>query len=184
MDLPNLYDETHITLNDKGQQMMRREDELRLLYLAKMDAESYPNPPLSPWPPFGVTRVHDAAIEAQSHAACRHNLSYSHWNWRLKSGRSLEDIGIFVHHSRVSYPPVTLLPSLRTDASVTQANVSEEVSRMATQDIFTWALFEGRRIEDRDIWEHEWLRDLGRDDESGDDVSVTSSLGSSAASKA
>jgi hypothetical protein len=55
---------------------------------------------------------------------------------------------------------------------------------MATQDIFTWALFEGRRIEDRDIWEHEWLRDLGSDDESGDNVSVTLSLGSSTASQA
>jgi hypothetical protein len=170
MDSPNLYDKNHITLNDKGQQIMRREDELRLLYLTKMDTESYPNPPLSPWPPFGVTRLHNAAIEAQSHAACQHSWSYSHWNWRLKSGRSLKDTGIYIHPDRVSYPLVTLLPSHSTDTSVIQANISEDVSQMATQIVFTWALFEGRRIEERDIWEHEWLRDLGNDDESGDDV--------------
>lgn len=41
--------------------------------------------------------------------------------------------------------------------------MSDDASRTATQDVFRWASLEGRRVEERDLWGHDWLREL--DDE-------------------
>jgi hypothetical protein len=113
---------------------------------------------------------------------CRHSLSYSHWNWRLKSGVSFKDLRIYKCSTEPNSQPVTPALSHGVNVNATATHMLENVSRIATQTVFTWPLFEGRRPADRYIFNYKWLRDLDSSDKSEDNVSATSSLGSFAES--
>ncbi|KAJ5135140.1 uncharacterized protein N7515_004418 [Penicillium bovifimosum] len=60
-------------------QMIRREDECRLLFITACDG--YTRIPIQPWKPFGETRLLDTELAVQQHAACRcHCLKYEAWH--------------------------------------------------------------------------------------------------------
>lgn len=179
IDHLNLYNKVYITLNNNGNQLIHRQDKLRLLYITKTNIKSYPHPPLSPWPPFRAILIQNTAIKAQCHAGCRYNLSYSYWNWRLKSGISLKDPGICECSSKPNSRPVTPALSHSVNANATATHMSENVLRIATQNVFTQSLFKGRRPIDSHIFNYKWLRDFDGSNKLEDDVLATSSLGSS-----
>ena len=127
MDHSNLYNKAYITLSNNGNQLMRRQDKLRLLYITKIDAKSYPHPPLSPQPPFGVIPIQDTAIKAQCYMGCRYSLSYSHQNQQLKSGVSFKDLRICKCSTKLNLRPVTLALSYSVNINATATYILENV---------------------------------------------------------
>ena len=121
IDYSNLYNKTSITLSNNRNQLMHCQDKLRLLYITKINIKSYPHPPLSPWPPFKVIPIQDTTIEAQCHIDYRHDLSYSHWNWQLKSGVSFKDPRIYKCSTKLNSRLVTpaLFYSVNVNAPTT-----------------------------------------------------------------
>jgi hypothetical protein len=95
-------------------------------------------------------------------------LRYKHWVWKLKHGKLFTDVGISVsgRHKSVSS---TFTPILEGRAGV-GCKVSETASRLATQQVFSWSIFEGRRVCETDLWAHDWLRDIVDDEDDESEV--------------
>ena len=55
-----------------------REYECRLLFILNQDG-TYASAPVSPWKPFGYTRLDHVDMEVRCHAACGHYLRYASW---------------------------------------------------------------------------------------------------------
>jgi len=109
---------------------------------------------------------------------CRYNLSYSYWNWRLKSGVSFKDPRIYKYSTKLNSRLVTLALSYSVNANASATYILENVLQIATQNVFIWPLFKGKRPINRDIFNHKWLRDLDSIDKLKDDVLAILSLGS------
>ncbi|KAF1949131.1 hypothetical protein CC80DRAFT_529610 [Byssothecium circinans] len=120
-----------------------REDEFRLLYLTDIESDRYGMLPLSPYPPFGMVKLNETALEVRLHAFCGHQLDYSHWVWRNHDRPDLIDPG--------------------------KALPCEKLSEIATRNIFSWTFFSnGVRPDEMPMWRHEWLSIL-LDHESDDE---------------
>ena len=52
--------------------VVSREDEFCLLCVTDVDSSRYGMPPLSPYPPFGVVKLNETALEVRLHAFCGH----------------------------------------------------------------------------------------------------------------
>ena len=75
-------------------QLIRREDECRLLFITAAD-DRYRRAPTSPWRPFGTSLICDTELEVQQHVQCKcHCFEYEAWHWRLADGRDFPDYGI------------------------------------------------------------------------------------------
>jgi hypothetical protein len=137
--------------NNDGQ-MIRREDECRLLFITACDR--YTTPPLYPWKPFGETRLLDTELEVQQHVACRdHCLKYKTWNWKLANGETLEDPGIslmefggesITHDHKENYYPI------QNDSNL----VSQVASEGATRGIFSWLRSTGYPANQKPLYRH------------------------------
>jgi hypothetical protein len=57
------YKELRSLDNTACEDEIYREDEFRLLYPTDLESERYRNPPLSPYPPFGVVKLDETALE-------------------------------------------------------------------------------------------------------------------------
>ncbi|KAB8206000.1 hypothetical protein BDV34DRAFT_234945 [Aspergillus parasiticus] len=77
-----------------GVQLIPREDEFRLLFITDVDSETYRNPPLSPYRPFGFVELQNTSIDVRLHYSCNHQLSYYCWNWKCEGGQVSIDFGI------------------------------------------------------------------------------------------
>ncbi|OGM50609.1 hypothetical protein ABOM_000524 [Aspergillus bombycis] len=77
-----------------GLEVIPREDEFRLLFLTDVDSETYRNPPLSPYRPFGLVELQNTSINVRLHYACNHQLSYHCWNWKCEGGQVVRDFGM------------------------------------------------------------------------------------------
>jgi hypothetical protein len=176
-----------------------REDEFRLLYLTDIESDRYGTMPLSPYPPFGVVKLNETALEVRLHAFCGHRLDYSHWVWRKRGQPDLIDFGILSlarahsHEQRPSWKSIVItrtckfLSRLRRKLYTLwhllfgilwppgEALPYEKLSEIATRNIFSWTFFsDGVRLDELPMWEHEWLSFL-LDHESDDgNASVTS----------
>ncbi|KAL4955728.1 hypothetical protein BDW69DRAFT_204224 [Aspergillus filifer] len=107
------------------------EDELRLLWFTDLESETYGVPPLSPYPPAGFVTLRDSSVDVRLHAKCGHKVAYKSRRWMMKG------------------------------ASKSDTSNEECLSSSATRSLFTWTFFtEETRLEDREIWRHEWLRFL------------------------
>ncbi|KAE8323648.1 hypothetical protein BDV39DRAFT_195723 [Aspergillus sergii] len=73
-----------------GVQLIPREDEFRLLFITDVDSETYRNPPLSPYRPFGYIELRNTSIDVRLHYSCNHQLSYYCWNWKCEGGQRVE----------------------------------------------------------------------------------------------
>lgn len=94
MDLPRLGPYFHGDAS--GNQVIRRDDAWRLLYLPtpEYDGLYYNSLPFSPWPPVGQTVEKNCALRVRAHKSCpRHRLAYAHWTWQLQDGTCLNDQG-------------------------------------------------------------------------------------------
>lgn len=67
--------------------MISREDEFRLLFLTDIQSDTYGNPPLCPYPPFGRMNLRDTALPVRLHLSCSHRLLYRSWEWKAKAGK-------------------------------------------------------------------------------------------------
>lgn len=72
-------------------QMIRREDECRLLFITATDAaDNHSRAPVYPWKPFGKSHIRDTELEVQRHAQCNcHCLEYEAWHWQFSNCREL-----------------------------------------------------------------------------------------------
>jgi len=73
--------------------MISREDEFRLLFLTDTLSETYRNPPLCPYSPFGEVDVRHTSLQVRLHLSCDHRLAYRSWEWQCQKGESLSDFG-------------------------------------------------------------------------------------------
>ncbi|KAF2245052.1 hypothetical protein BU26DRAFT_490162 [Trematosphaeria pertusa] len=146
---PAFHEELPISHTARLENVIRREDEFRLLYLTDVESESYGTPPLSPYPPFGLVKLDETAIEVRLHAFCGHRLDYSNWVWRRQNRPDLTDYG--------KVPPC------------------ERLSEIATRNIFSWTFFsDGVRLDELPMWEHEWLSFLLDHESDEENALVTS----------
>jgi hypothetical protein len=152
-------------------QMIRREDECRLLFITACDG--YTRPPIHPWKPFGETRLLDTEIAVQQHAACRcHCLKYKTWNWNLTNGETLEDSGIslmefrgefLAKKNKENYYPI------QNDSNL----FSQVASEAATRGIFGWLRSTGYPANEKPLYRHSWI-DIESSDDDGDDINSDS----------
>lgn len=77
-----------------GLDMICREDEFRLLFITDVNSETYGNPPLSPYPPFGLVNVQNTSLGVRLHLACDHRPEYHSWDWKCQNGQVLRDFGL------------------------------------------------------------------------------------------
>ncbi|KAJ6038459.1 hypothetical protein N7460_008230 [Penicillium canescens] len=153
-------------------QMIRREDECRLLFITACDG--YTRPPIHPWKPFGETRLLDAELAVQQHAACRcHCLKYKTWNWNLANGETLEDSGI----SLMEIGGEFLTQKHKENYYPTQNGshlFSQVASEAATRGIFGWLRSTGYPANEKPVYRHSWIDIESSDD---DDVDINSDSG-------
>lgn len=75
-------------------ELIPREDEFRLLFITDVDSETYRNPPLSPYRPFGFVELQNTSTNVRLHYSCNHQLRYHCWNWKRDGGQVLCDFGM------------------------------------------------------------------------------------------
>ncbi|PGH11056.1 hypothetical protein AJ79_05098 [Helicocarpus griseus UAMH5409] len=101
---PTFRPKTNAYRSFRLEQVIRREDEYRLLYMTGCNSDEYGAAPLCPYSPFGLVTLQGTALNVRLHSSCGHNLSYNHWMWQgqWKDGtRYLEDYGFTVSPSSV-----------------------------------------------------------------------------------
>lgn len=91
MDPPNYRHVKTRRIGDRD--MISREDEFRLLFLTDTLSDTYGNPPLSPYPPFGMVDVRHTSLQVRLHLSCNHRLVYRSWDWQCQSGQVLSEFG-------------------------------------------------------------------------------------------
>lgn len=135
-----------------------RADECKLLFLTQ--TKWHTNPPLSAWPLFGTTELKDVNLEVEEHIRCgSHCLYYDSWTW------SCRDKNNFVCHR-----PSHSIPRLHTAQRVIDATIpvsyhafdleEESASENTTMNNFNWLRgTDGYPVAERDIRNHEWLRE-------------------------
>lgn len=136
--------------------------------------------PFSPYPPFGVVKINETALEVRLHAFCGHQLDYSHWAWRNHDRPDLIDLGIprlvcpHSHEQGPSRKSIVItgirqfLLRLRRKSyafwhllfgilwSPGKAIPCEKLSEIATRNIFSWTFFsDGVRPDEMPMWRHE-----------------------------
>lgn len=148
-----------------------RKDEYRLLYVTDIHSALYASSPLSPWQPFGFVALRNTALEVKLHTSCGHRLVYSHWVWEGFAGQTVEDRG-----AKPSQKESILTTMNRSALQIRKTfihflqrlrvklrhgtNYDESLSRSATRTIFAWALQDGTKEGDSELWKHQWGHDL------------------------
>ncbi|KIW76721.1 hypothetical protein Z517_09165 [Fonsecaea pedrosoi CBS 271.37] len=186
---PQYHGKVQCLEDSDGCKLIRRAEEFRLMYLTDIESSQYGPPPLCPWKPLGTTALKSATIEVQSHALCGHRLTYNHWVWQGNGHGHVIDAGITVKQARSLAPGFNLRISyllyrlrLRTwshsafnngrpSMALVAASRGENLSRLATRNLFNWTLRDGTKPEESAIWTHEWLEGLidALDDEDDED---------------
>ena len=197
---PMFHKELRISDNATLGRVICREDEFRLLYLTDLESDRYGMPPLSPYPPFGVVRMNETALEVRLHAFCGHGLDYCHWAWRNHGRPDLIDVGNSSFAPRYS---LEQRPSMQSIAMtglrqfllrlrkksyifchvllglawpLEKALPCEKLSEIATRNVFFWTFFpDGVRPDEMPLWRHEWLNILLDQESDDESMSVTSS---------
>lgn len=99
---PNYHRLTPVKKID-GLDMISREDEFRVLFVTDVHSETYGNPPLSPYPPFGLVDVQNTSLNVRLHLSCDHRPNYTSWDWQCQNGQVLRDFGMS-HRSKSAEP--------------------------------------------------------------------------------
>lgn len=163
-------DQSFITLEPAvgGGEMIRREDECRLLFITSTDG--YSRVPICPWKPFGETRLCDAETTVQQHSRCGcHCLSYISWKWSLTSGDDIDDPGtgiIAKCRNETGENKRERCTKTPTDHDWSSQSLSEN----ATRGIFSWLRSTGYPANERPIYQHSWVDFESSDDEEIDDI--------------
>ncbi|PGH14673.1 hypothetical protein AJ80_05854 [Polytolypa hystricis UAMH7299] len=205
---PTFHRRPNVRRNLRLEKVIPREDEFRLLYITDFNSENYATVPLCPYPPFGVAKLQETALEVGLHVSCGHRLAYSHWVWQgqqREESMCLDDYGFTLSPSisPVQQSRDRCLALLRWNTKIlqqirqkllrlwTQHHINqrqvldksledEGLSERATRNLFQWVLFnDGVKLEDKEMWHHEWLELLlntGDEDTVPDDNSSSSSL--------
>jgi hypothetical protein len=169
IDLPGLGPYFHG--DTSGNQVIRRDDAWRLLYLPtpEYDGLYYNSLPFSPWPPIGQTVEKNCALRVRAHRSCpRHRLAYTHWTWQLQDGTCLNDRGFSLRDP--SHPQGTSYVQSQRNGGSRYPNIplslSQHASREASLEIFRWVLanHEGKPPSEP-IYDHEWLAGCDDSDE-------------------
>jgi hypothetical protein len=178
------YQKPPFVKKSKGCLLIPREDEFRLLYLTDIESNAYGRPPMSPYPPFGLVKLEDAALPIRLHVSCGHKLRYLNWVWQGPDGQTLVDEGgtrqiskrstrnIFGKLRDYSIPIFTLkeITSVKTciRSRYNGKLWSDGMSEKATRNCLSWTYFaEGIRLSERQMWDHEWLNIIcGKENES------------------
>jgi hypothetical protein len=194
------HKELRISDNATLGKIICREDEFRLLYLTDIESDRYGMLPLSPYPPFGVVKLDETALEVRLHAFCGHQLDYSHWAWRNHDRPDLIDFGIprlacpHSHEQGPSRKPIVITGICRLLARLQSKSYTfwhllfgllwppgkalpcEKLSEIATRNIFSWTFFsDGVRPDEMAMWRHEWLSFLLDHESDDENTSVISS---------
>jgi hypothetical protein len=146
-----------------------RADQCRLLFLSR--SGSHGRVPLVQWKPFGATPLADADVEIRLHAECKgHGLQYQRFSWDCTDGmvvsQPAEGVNAYRYPSPLIPPPLENLE--QTLVFYGGLNREDEcVSENATRNIFSWLRVEGYAPDERPIWEHEWFKMLGSDEDDG-----------------
>jgi len=137
--------------------MIHRADEWRLLYITG-GVDVSPNPPISPWQPFGCSFLGNTSAEVQEHARCfAHFLQYEHWQWTWLDGTSAQDTG---YESEDRAEPEARTFELHQPTGQAHSPISEDASERSTRAIFNWRGMSGYSHDDSKIYHHPWIADV------------------------
>lgn len=140
-----------------------RGDECKLLFLTQ--TRWHMNPPLSAWPLFGTTELKDINLEVEEHVRCgSHCLFYDSWTWSCPN------------NTLISYRPSHSIPRLHPSQRVVDTTIpvsynafdpeEESASENTTMNNFNWLRgTDGYPVAERDIRDHEWLREESDSDD-------------------
>ncbi|KAK2757195.1 hypothetical protein FQN54_004709 [Arachnomyces sp. PD_36] len=170
---PKFHRKPRIRRNFRFEKVISREDEFRLLYLTDLESQEYGEPPKSPYPPLGVVKLRDTALEVRRHVSCGHALHYSHWVWQGLMTRK-DDFGFTssptipsqLDGGSLAQRALAKLSDIWITVLASRPYVSKEVcqnglSQRATRDIFSWIFFaDGVKEDESEMWKHEWLEPL------------------------
>lgn len=103
-----------------GLNVIPREDEFRLMFVTDVLSQTFRNPPLSPYPPFGHVAIENTSLDVRLHLSCNHRPVYHSWNWKCRNGQVLSDFGIPCRpNAETPEPKATLRQSIWMMARIT-----------------------------------------------------------------
>ncbi|GIK06733.1 hypothetical protein Aspvir_002383 [Aspergillus viridinutans] len=150
-------------------QMIRREDECRLLFIAS--SNEHARAPTTPWKPFGKSRLCETELEVQKHALCNcHCFRYKAWYWCLTNGEELQDLGLgqaMSDETQLNIENACGSPTIQYCYSSSQS-----LSEGATRGIFEWLRMTGYPAREKTLYQHPWI-DIESSDE--EDLDSTAS---------
>ncbi|MCJ1356816.1 MAG: hypothetical protein MMC33_006812 [Icmadophila ericetorum] len=185
-DSPQHFVESPTHESPAESSFIRRSDVWRLTHILNEDG-GYPGAPLTPWEPFGKTRLQDTTLSVQIHQKCRdHRLTYVSWSWELDDGTCLIDkppeaLASLTSSSNIEedISVAKKLPSVFRDSWPESDTASEQ----ATSCIFQYVTVggEGFPPSERDVYMHDWTgcRFADSDSEPDDGANSTPSLAAS-----
>ncbi|KAK3994376.1 hypothetical protein QBC44DRAFT_391556 [Cladorrhinum sp. PSN332] len=137
-----------------------REDQCKLLFLAR--SGSHDRAPVGQWTPFGATPLEDTDIEVRLHAVhCGgHGLQYQGILWDCIDGKTNHQLprgdGICERPSP-PLPEDTSKPD-RVPINYQRLNYDKDfISKGTTSIIFRWLRSDGCAVDEKYIWEDDWL---------------------------
>jgi len=170
--------------HDSSRGDIARADVWQIRYLPPVvdDDLYYESRPFAPWKPVGRTNMQSCELRVLAHRDCqRHDLSYRHWNWKLKEGSTIVDQGF-----RTTATPDVLLscnpkPELLTGTvfPTIPLPVDQNASQRASRTILQWATVNGEGVPAEGIYHDKWVQGFLQDegDESLSDSSSIKAIG-------
>jgi len=150
-----------------------RADECRPMFLSQ--SLGHTNPPILPFPPYGMTALVDCNLEVYEHARCgsSHQLSYAGWTWDCRDDAPHSTSLFLREHLPISAPQDNMFlqqPHAATAAAEDQGQEEIEVDyshmdrdrdESVTGNMFQWLRgTDGFPLAGRDIREHKWIDNL------------------------
>ncbi|KGM91508.1 uncharacterized protein PADG_12366 [Paracoccidioides brasiliensis Pb18] len=191
---PTFHRRPNVRRNLCLEKVIPREDEFRLLYITDFNSEDFATVPLCPYPPFGVAKLQETALEVRPHVSCGHSLAYSHWVWQRQrvGSKGLKDQGFTLTLQQSRGGCLALLRRNTKNCrdfgfTITSATVMHGINpwmkgfpTSLLETFFQWVLFnDGVKSKDKNMWNHEWLQlllNIGVEDTVSNDNSSSSSL--------
>jgi hypothetical protein len=165
---------------------IERADVWQIRYLPPVidDDLYYEHRPFAPWKPAGKTDKHRCDLRVRAHQDCqRHDISYRHWNWKLKDGSAIEDQGFRMTTTQDVLPARSPKVELLTDTvfPTVPLSLDQNASQNASRTILQWATVNGEGVPSEGIYYDEWVQGFLQDDddESLSDASSMEAINSS-----
>lgn len=149
--------------------VISKADEARLMFLAHDLHHSFL--PLTPFAPCGSTLLRACALDVQIHASCgyNHRLKYAGWSWHGQDKTSIWQESATGSSSVEGEGDDGSVCAGLEGIKYTHLDRERDCSETLTRSAFLWLRGDyGYPINEREIYQHEWIDDEESSDEDAD----------------